>query len=60
MWLEPLPQAPGAIVTYYDRDPYHYAFAELRLLAGLAGLAVERVGDWQHPRGQRMAAFFRP
>lgn len=60
VWIEPLPQAPGAIVTHYDRDPYHYAFAELRLLAGLAGLAVERVGDWQHPRGQRMAAFFRP
>ncbi|MCC6869947.1 MAG: class I SAM-dependent methyltransferase [Burkholderiales bacterium] len=59
VWLDPLPHAPGDIVTHYDRDPYHYAFAELRLLGGLAGLAVERIGDWQHPRGQRMAAFFR-
>lgn len=56
--LEPLRQPPGEIVTHYDRDPFHYAFDELQAMARLAGVRVERVGEWQHPRGQRMAAFF--
>ena len=59
-WLTPLAHTPGEIVTHCDRDPFHYAFDELRMLAGLAGLHAERIGDWGHPRGQRMAAFFRP
>lgn len=59
-WLKPLRQSPGEIVTHYDRDPYHYAFAEMRTMADLAGLHVERTGGWSHPRGQLMAAFFRP
>jgi len=59
-WLEPLRQPPGEIVTHYDHDPFHYAFDDIRLMADLAGVGVERVGEWRHPRGQLMAAFFRP
>ena len=43
--------------TYFDADPFHYSRAELGALAGPLGLAVEFVGDWGHPRGQRMACF---
>lgn len=57
--LEPQRQSPGEIVTHYDHDPFHYAFDELRMMADLAGVRVLRVGDWGHPRGQLMAAFFR-
>ncbi len=57
--LEPQRQPPGEIVTHYDRDPFHYAFDELRMMADLAGVRVQRLGPWGHPRGQLMAAFFR-
>lgn len=57
--LEPQRQSPGEIVTQYDRDPFHYAFAELQAMAGFAGLDVRRIGEWRHPRGQLMASFSR-
>jgi SAM-dependent methyltransferase len=53
-------QHPAGIVTHYATDPYHYAFAEMQAMASFAGLAVERIGDWQHPRGQRMLCFRAP
>jgi len=55
--LEPITQEPGAVVTYFDRDPFHYSIEEMRLLGGLAGLETDLIGDWQHPRNQRMLAF---
>ena len=55
--LAPLPHAPGGVVTYYDTDPYHYAFAQVQWMAQAAGMAVELVGPWGHPRDQRMLAF---
>jgi cyclopropane fatty-acyl-phospholipid synthase-like methyltransferase len=56
-YLERLPHTPGDIVTNYDFDPYHYAFEEVRWMAGIAHMKVERVGAWGHPRGQTMLAF---
>jgi SAM-dependent methyltransferase len=56
--LAPLPHAPGGIVTCYDSDPYHYALAELEAMAGFAGMSVEAIGAWNHPRDQRMLAFY--
>jgi hypothetical protein len=53
-----LPHAPGGIVTCYDSDPYHYALAELEAMAGFAGMSVEAIGAWNHPRDQRMLAFY--
>ncbi len=58
VYLEPLRQnADGC--SHYDADPYHYSFEELRTLAALAGLRAEYVGDWRHPRNQKMACFAR-
>jgi hypothetical protein len=58
-WLAPLVHAPGDVVTHYDRDPFHYAFAEIEWMARLAHLRATRIGDWNHPRGQQMASFTR-
>ncbi|HET6545937.1 MAG TPA: class I SAM-dependent methyltransferase [Rhodanobacteraceae bacterium] len=55
--LEPITQQPGGHVTHYAEDPFHQSFAELSALAGNAGLAAERIGDFGHPRGQRMIVF---
>lgn len=55
--LDPLSHAPGGIVSYLDADPYHYGVDEIRWVAGNAGLVAERIGEWGHPRDQRMWLF---
>jgi cyclopropane fatty-acyl-phospholipid synthase-like methyltransferase len=56
-YLEPLAHAPGDVVTYFDMDPYHYSPAEIAHLAHEAGVVAERIGEWGHPRDQRMWSF---
>ncbi len=55
--LEPLRHAPGDVVSYFDLDPYHYSPGEIDFLAREAGVVAERVGEWGHPRDQRMWSF---
>jgi SAM-dependent methyltransferase len=47
----------GGIVSNFDRDPFHYSFSEMETLARFAGLSVKLIGDWGHPRDQRMLCF---
>lgn len=54
--MQPQDHAAG-IRTYYVHDPFHYAYGEMQAMAALAGMTVERIGDWGHPRGQRMLCF---
>jgi len=56
-YLGPLPIPNMEAFTYCDRDPYHYTFDAFRWCCEGTGLTVERVGDWGHPRGQRMMVF---
>jgi 2-polyprenyl-3-methyl-5-hydroxy-6-metoxy-1,4-benzoquinol methylase len=55
--LEPIAHVPGEVVTHFDRDPFHYSFAEMEMMARFAGLSVKLMGDWGHPRDQRMLCF---
>jgi SAM-dependent methyltransferase len=55
--LEPIAHQPGQIVTQFDRDPFHYSFSEMEMLARFAGLSVKFLDDWGHPRDQRMLCF---
>lgn len=55
--LDEIAHPPAGIVTRYDADPFHQSFDELHSLAEFAGLAARRIGEWCHPRGQKMAAF---
>lgn len=48
---------PGDITTLPDSDPYHYEFSVFEDLAHRARLRVENLGDWNHPRAQRMMVF---
>jgi SAM-dependent methyltransferase len=50
---------PGGVVTHDTQDPYHYRFDDLRHAALGSPWRIEYLGDWSHPRGQRLAAFFR-
>ena len=58
-YLEPIAHSPGDIVTTMDADPFHYEFAALEWVASLAGLRATNLGDWGHPRNQRIAMFDR-
>lgn len=52
-------QQPGGIVTYGTRDPFHYRFSDfIHACSGLPW-AVSYLGQWNHPRGQRMIQFQR-
>ena len=51
--------SPGEITTNSEKDPFHQSQGELRRLAQQAGLEMRYVGDWKHPRSQRMASFKR-
>jgi cyclopropane fatty-acyl-phospholipid synthase-like methyltransferase len=55
-YLDELEQYP-AVITKYDSDPYHYSIEELLWMASISGLEVEFIGDWGHPKNQKMAAF---
>ncbi len=58
--LDPLLHDRGGIRSYYDADPFHLAFEEIRMASQLAGLAVDLIGDWDHPRNQQMLEFRQP
>lgn len=58
--LKPIRQVPGDIITKYDSDPFHYSIDELSYMAKLARLELNVIGDWGHPRNQKMAAFSLP
>lgn len=58
--IERIQQQPGGITTNYDADPFHYSAEELQFMAKIAGLELDIIGDWNHPRNQRMAAFRLP
>jgi SAM-dependent methyltransferase len=55
----PLTHWPGGITTRHDQDPYHYRFRDLAALAQGLPWRAESIGEWSHPRGQRMLRFDR-
>lgn len=56
-YLAPLHHPLWGFVTHFDQDPFHYSFSEIQAITQDTGLEVSLVGDWQHPRGQRMLCF---
>lgn len=55
----PIESWPDSIVTYPDRDPYHYEFSVFAELADRVGLEAEYIGAWNHPRSQNLMVFHR-
>jgi SAM-dependent methyltransferase len=55
--IESITHQPGGVTTHYDLDPFHYSFEEISCMASLSGLHVSLIGDWGHPKNQRMVAF---
>ena len=60
--LEPImhSRTDGApIATYFDKDPFHYDFEIIEHICEGTSLKVEYIGDWNHPRDQRMLVFIK-
>jgi ubiquinone/menaquinone biosynthesis C-methylase UbiE len=45
------------IGSYFDKDPYHYDTGTFEWICKGTKLKAEYVGDWGHPRGQKMMRF---
>lgn len=56
-YIDKLQQNPGGIITNYDSDPFHYSYEELSWMARVSGLNFNLIGNWGHPRNQKMASF---
>ena len=56
----PHPRVDGPdFLTYPDRDPYHYDIQTFHWICEGTGLEVESIGEWNHPRDQRLLCFRR-
>lgn len=54
-----LVHTPGGIVSYIARDPYHYEVDTIRCIAEESYWNLEYIGEWRHPRGQKMLCLVR-
>jgi SAM-dependent methyltransferase len=54
-----LHHSPGGMMTFAGQDPYHYRRSELVALATGLPWLPRYLGDWNHPRAQRMFCFER-
>ena len=52
-------QQSERVVSYPDRDKYHYDLDTLRCAARGTGLTMSYAGDWGHPDNQKMVVFSR-
>ena len=55
----PLAQGDG-IHTHAWRDPFHYTRAQVRAMAERTGWGVDWIGDFGHPRAQKLVRFVAP
>lgn len=44
------------LLSYFDRDPFHYDIDTFRWICAGTTLRVRYLGDWDHPRDQKMVA----
>ncbi len=56
---EPLVHEPGGVRTSGASDPYHYRVRDLHFAADGLPWQVQVIGDWGHPRAQRLVLFRR-
>ena len=45
------------LTTYSDKDPYHYDFKVFEWICEETSLRVDYIGNWNHPRDQKIMAF---
>jgi SAM-dependent methyltransferase len=45
------------LISYFERDPFHYDFDTFKWICEGTELEVEYIGDWNHPRDQKLLIF---
>jgi hypothetical protein len=55
----PYTHDPGGVVTYDTSDPYHYKVSDFFHATTGLPWQIRYIGEWQHPRAQRMLEFIR-
>lgn len=54
------PKADGEpFPTFFDSDGYHYNFPTFQWICEGIGLNVSYVGEWHHPRDQKLMVFYK-
>lgn len=51
---------PGGVITYADKDPFHFPPQSIIEQATYRGWKAEFIGEWNHPRDQQMFEFSPP
>lgn len=46
------------VTTYHHKNPFHYHVSHIAQMAEECGWQFEWIGDFDHPRNQKMALFF--
>jgi len=57
--LAELRHEPGGITSHAAHDPFHYRLSDLQALCDPELFDLRYVGEWGHPRAQRMLCFER-
>ena len=58
-WEVPLEHQPGGVISYPERDPYHHRNNDIRWAVDGLPWGFEYIGEWKHPRAQKMLCFTR-
>lgn len=56
-YIDTIDQIPGNTITNFDSDPFHYSFEDMKIMGNYAGLSTSLIGEWGHPRNQKMLCF---
>jgi hypothetical protein len=54
---DPIIHNPGDTITYSDRNIFHYRVEDFQYAASRSPWNVHYIGEWGHPRGQKMLLF---
>lgn len=58
-WRKTILHDPGGVTTYSSKDPFHYRLDDLYYAIQGMPWTLSYLGDWRHPRDQRMVVFIR-
>jgi cyclopropane fatty-acyl-phospholipid synthase-like methyltransferase len=55
--FSPIKHNPGSITTYAHKDPFHFNVENIKFISQQVGLECSYIGNWEHPRNQKMFKF---
>jgi cyclopropane fatty-acyl-phospholipid synthase-like methyltransferase len=59
-YFPPITHQPGGVVTHLMTDPFHQSTEFYEGLADELRMGFRRIGEWGHPRSQKLLEFSKP